>query len=147
VARTPSGPNLWLSLFRTAEAVERVARKSMNDAGLGFSDFVILESLLHLGPLTPSTLAEKSNLTSGSITAALDRLAAKNLVERGSNPEDQRSRIVRLTDAGRGVIGPAYSVHASDIERLMGRALTAEQRGQLFELLQLLRKTANDELT
>jgi MarR family 2-MHQ and catechol resistance regulon transcriptional repressor len=138
---------LWLSLFRTFEAVERVARQSMSDAGLGFSDFVLLEALLHLGPQTPTSLAEKSALTSGSITAALDRLAARGLVQRGTNPDDQRSRIVTLTTAGRGLIEPAYQAHAADIERLMQAALTTEQRAELFALLQLLRKTAQDELT
>ena len=145
MARTPSGPTLWLSLFRTSEAMQRVAARSMRDAGLGFSDFTMLEALLHLGPLTPSALAEKIGLTSGSITAALDRLEARGLVGRGTNPADQRSRIVDLTDSGRSLIEPAYAAHAADIEALVSRALTAEQRRDLFELLGALRKTAREE--
>ena len=142
MARTPSAPTLWLALLRTTEAMERVARRSMNDAGLGYSDFVLLEALLHLGPQTPSALADKVGLTSGSITAALDRLEARNLVARRANPDDRRSRIVELADEGRALIEPAYASHARDIEALVGRALTAEQRRELFDLLSALRKTA-----
>jgi len=145
MARTPSGPTLWLSLFRTSEAMQRVATRSMRNAGLGFSDFAMLEALLHLGPLTPSALAEKTGLTSGSITAALDRLEARELIGRGTNPADQRSRIVELSDAGRALIEPAYAAHAADIQALVSRALTAEQRRELFELLGALRKTAREE--
>jgi len=145
LARILSGPTLWLSLFRTTEAMECVARKSMDDAGLGFSDFTLLEALLHLGPQTPSALAEKVGLTSGSITAALDRLEMRGLVARAVNTSDLRSRIVELTDAGRELIEPAYERHAADIEALVGRALTAEQRRELFDLLQALRKTAREE--
>ncbi|MDR3687129.1 MAG: MarR family transcriptional regulator [Coriobacteriia bacterium] len=144
MARTPSGPTLWLSLFRTTEAMHRVAARSMANAGLGFSDFTLLEVLLHIGPLTPSALAEKLGLTSGSITAALDRLESRGLIGRGVNPADQRSRIIELTDAGRALIGPAYTAHAADIEALVRRALTAEQRRELFGLLGAVRKTARE---
>jgi MarR family 2-MHQ and catechol resistance regulon transcriptional repressor len=117
----------------------------MRDAGLGFSDFAMLEALLHLGSLTPSALADKTGLTSGSITAALDRLEKRGFVARRTNPADQRSRIVELTDPGRAVIEPAFAAHAGDIERLFARALTAEQRRDLFELLAALRKTAKED--
>jgi len=117
----------------------------MRDAGLGYSDFVLLEALLHLGPQTPSALGEKVGLTSGSITAALDRLEARGLVARRANPDDLRSRIVRLADAGRALIEPAYASHASGIEALFRRSLTAEQRRELFDLLSALRKTALEE--
>ena len=147
MARTPSGATLWLTLFRTTEAVERVARRSMHDAGLGFSDFVLLEALLHVGTLTPGELAGKCALTSGSITAAVDRLEARGLVERQSNPDDQRSRLVRLTASGRELIERAYAQHAADIERFVSATLTAEQRRELFDLLNTVRKSARDDLT
>jgi MarR family 2-MHQ and catechol resistance regulon transcriptional repressor len=145
MAQTPSGPSLWLALFRTTEAMDRVARKSMSDAGLGFSDFVLLEALLHAGPLTPGALAEKVGLTSGSITAALDRLELRGLVERELNPDDQRSRIVRLTSAGSALIEPAYEAHAADMERLFATTLSDEQRREFFALLQAVRKAAREQ--
>ena len=40
-------------------------------------------------------------MTSGSITAAIDRLEQKSLVERCADASDRRSRVVHLTDEGR----------------------------------------------
>lgn len=146
MSRTPSGPTLWLALVRAFEAMDRVARQSMTGAGLGFSDFVLLEVLLHIGPSTPTTIGEKVGLTSGSVTTAIDRLARRGLVQRDANPVDGRSRLVRLTDAGRKLIVPAYAAHAVDIERVIASALTAEQRRDLFELLRVVQHAAEEEL-
>ncbi len=145
MSRTPSGPNLWLGMIRTTAAMDAVARQSMAAAGLGFSDFVLLEALLHVGPLRPSELGEKLALTSGSVTAVLDRLEARGLVSRTHNPADGRSFIVELTPSGRDVIGPAYEAHAADIEHLFSSALTAEQRRELFGLLRAVRRAATKE--
>jgi MarR family 2-MHQ and catechol resistance regulon transcriptional repressor len=144
MAGTLKGPALWLSMFRTTEAVDRVVRQSMEVADLGSSEFMMLEPLLHLGPLTPSALADKTCLTSGSVTAALDRLERRGLVERGVNPRDQRSRIVSITEPGRALIEPVYAEHAAQIERLFSAALTAEQRRELFDLLSAVRKSAKE---
>ena len=50
-------------------------------------------------------------LTSGSITAAVDRLERKGLVERRNDPEDRRARMVHLTEAGRKLIACAFADH------------------------------------
>ena len=74
MARKPSGATMLLSLFRTSEAIERVARKSTSGIGMCHSDFVLLQDLLHAGAQTPGAIGAKVGLTSGSVTAALDRL-------------------------------------------------------------------------
>jgi MarR family 2-MHQ and catechol resistance regulon transcriptional repressor len=124
-----------------------VARRSMAEAGLGASDFGLLEALLHLGPLSPSALAEKVRLTSGTITAALDRLESRGLIERALSTDDRRARIIDLTEHGREVIQPAYEAHARDLQRVIGRALTAPERSQLFALLRQVQHSAEEELS
>ena len=140
----PSGTSVWLALWRARDAMDRVARQSMSDVGLGFSDFATLEALLHLGPLSPSALAEKIGLTSGSMTTALDRLERRGLVVRAVAESDRRGRVVELTAEGRSVIGPAYETHARDIDRVIGQALTAEERLQLFALLRKVQHAAEE---
>jgi MarR family 2-MHQ and catechol resistance regulon transcriptional repressor len=124
-----------------------VARRSMAEAGLGASDFGLLEALLHLGPLSPSALAEKVRLTSGTVTAALDRLESRGLIERALSTDDRRARIIDLTEHGREVIQPAYEAHARDLQRVIGRALTAPERSQLFALLRQVQHSAEEELS
>lgn len=141
---TPNAASLWLALFRTTQAVDGVAQQSVRAAGLRFGDFAVLEPLLHLGPLTAGVLAQKTGLTTGSITAAVDRLRDRGLVDRTVNPSDQRSRIVELTDEGHALISAAYAMHAADLERFFEAALTAEQRQQLFGLLSAVRHSVGE---
>jgi MarR family 2-MHQ and catechol resistance regulon transcriptional repressor len=58
--------------------------------GLGGSDFAVLEVLLHKGPEPVNIIGKKVLLTSGSITAAVDRLESRKLVRRTADPKVER---------------------------------------------------------
>ena len=75
-----SGIHLWLVLWKAGRAVEAQAQRSIARFGMVMSDFGVLEALLHRGPLNAKQLGAKVLLTSGSVTAAVDRLAARGLV-------------------------------------------------------------------
>ena len=77
-----TGSHIRLVLWKAAKAVEKVDRESIDRTGLGLSDFTILEALLHKGPLTINQIGQKVLLTSGSMTAAVNRLERKGLVQR-----------------------------------------------------------------
>src|SRR5256886_94185 len=89
-----SGVHVWLVLWKTAQAVEAYAKRSIEHLELCGSDFAVLEALLHKGALPVNEIGRKVLLTSGSITVAVDRLAAKGLVERRTSSTDRRARIV-----------------------------------------------------
>src|SRR3984885_12308880 len=91
-----SGIHLWLVLMKTHRALSRHAMRSIEPSGLGFSDFAVLEVLLNKGPQSVNDIGRRVDLTSGSISTAIDRLEARGLVARGLDDEDRRSRIVRL---------------------------------------------------
>ena len=66
--------HLFLVLWKAFKAIENIDKQSISDLGLGgFSDFAILEFLLNKGPTPINTIGKKIHLTSGSITAAVDR--------------------------------------------------------------------------
>jgi MarR family 2-MHQ and catechol resistance regulon transcriptional repressor len=109
---------------------------------LGFSDFAVLEALLHKGPSPVNTIGSLVHLTSGSITAAVDRLEAKGLVQRCSHTSDRRARVVHLTDTGRKLIECAFANHVEALEAAT-RGLTPEERGQAVILLKKLGLAAN----
>lgn len=138
--REASGVHLWLLLWKAGKAVEAEARRSVESTGLGLSDFGVLEALLHKGPLPVNTLGKKVLLTSGSMTAAVDRLEKNDLVERGLDRSDRRTRIVHLTDAGRKLIRKGFSEHERDMERVFSRLDDTERRA----LAALLRKLGRE---
>lgn len=53
--------------------------------------------------LPQSYISELLNIRGGSVTKALKRLEAKNLVEINPNPENKSKNIVKITDKGRKV--------------------------------------------
>jgi MarR family 2-MHQ and catechol resistance regulon transcriptional repressor len=130
-----SGVHVFLVLWKAAHAAQAYAEKSILKLELCGSDFAVLEALLHKGPLPVNEIGKKVLLTSGSITVAVDRLEAKELVERRAHGTDRRARIVHLTKQGRKLITRAYADHAADMERLSSASLSKEERKTLIQLL------------
>ena len=130
-----SGVHVWLVLWKAARAVEAYAESSVSQLEICGSDFAVLEALLHKGPLPVNEIGRKVLLTSGSITTAVDRLEARQLVERRAHGTDRRTRVVHLTKDGRRTIAKAYADHAADMERLASKSLTRKDRETLIRLL------------
>jgi MarR family 2-MHQ and catechol resistance regulon transcriptional repressor len=125
---------VWLVLWKAAHAIEQNAIRSVSALGLGHSDFAVLEVLLHKGPQPVNIIGRKVLLTSGSITAAVDRLESRKLLQRTADPKDGRSRIVQLTKTGRHLIERAFQKHAMDMEETMA-VLRSSERAELVRLL------------
>jgi MarR family transcriptional regulator, 2-MHQ and catechol-resistance regulon repressor len=123
-----TGVHLWLVLMKAYQALHQGAMRSIAGTGLCFSDFAVLETLLHKGPLPVNTIGAKIALSSGSSTAAIDRLEKKGLVRRAADPTDRRTRIVHLSEEGKVLIRRAFGKHAADIEAVTGSLTTTEQK-------------------
>ena len=129
-----TAPHIRLILWKAAKAVEGVDRASITESGLHLSEFTIMEVLLHKGPLPINTIGRKVLLTSGSMTAAVNRLEAQGYVKRIQDPSDGRYFNVRLTKTGRNVIKKAYKVHEQNLEAIV-RVLTPNERSEIVRLL------------
>jgi MarR family 2-MHQ and catechol resistance regulon transcriptional repressor len=133
------GVHVWLVLAKAAHVLSAHAGRSIAGLGMCTSDFGALELLLHKGPQPVNTLGRGLLLTSGSMTAAVDRLERRGLVARRHHPADRRARVVYLTPAGRRLIQQAFARHAADMERAAS-VLTAAERAALVGLLKKLGK-------
>jgi MarR family 2-MHQ and catechol resistance regulon transcriptional repressor len=129
-----TGPHIRLVLWKAAKAVEKVDRASIAHTGHGLSDFTIMEALLHKGPLPINQIGEKVLLTSGSMTAAVNRMEKDGLVKRIQDPSDGRCFYVHLTQKGRQTIKTAYAEHEKNLEKIAG-ALSDSERKELVRLL------------
>lgn len=132
-----SGTHLWLIVWKAYDSLRSHAEAHIHSLGIGFSDFAVLEALLHKGPMPVNTLGAKVRLTSGSITALVDRLVRKGLLERRDDPADRRSRMVHLTAAGRKLISCAFADHEAAMERATA-GLNAAEKAEAAELLRKL---------
>ncbi len=134
---TIPGIHLWLLLSKASQAMAAHARRSVSEQGLCLSDFAVLEALLHKGPLAVNVLGKKVLLTSGSMTAAVDRLNERGWVERRENGGDRRTRVVHLTTKGRVVIRKLFAAHEQDMEQAVA-FMSARERVALANGLRRL---------
>jgi MarR family 2-MHQ and catechol resistance regulon transcriptional repressor len=141
-----SGVHVFLVLWKAARAVETYAQNSISQLEMCGSDFAILEALLHKGALPVNEIGKKILLTSGSITAAVDRLENKGLVERRAHGTDRRTKVVHLTKDGKKLITRVYIDHARDMEQLASASLTRKERETLIQLCKQIGYEAADRL-
>jgi DNA-binding MarR family transcriptional regulator len=93
-------------------AVDDFDREVARLLGVNETDLRCLEILIQddSGAVTPRDLADQLGLTTGSVTAMLDRLERADYLTRSPHPTDKRRLIVRATDATRGrafeLLGP-----------------------------------------
>jgi MarR family 2-MHQ and catechol resistance regulon transcriptional repressor len=123
-----SAPRLWLVLARAYGSMVSYIERAIDAQGIGLSDFMVLEVLLHKGPTIISVIGEKVLLASASMTSAIDRLEKRGLVLRKGCASDRRIRIVELTAEGRMLIEAVFAEHEKDLERVMVGLSDAERR-------------------
>ena len=138
---SPAPVHTWLVMKKAMQAITRYALANLEETGLGLSDFAVLEALLHKGPLPVNVIGPKVNLTTGSISVAVDRLVAKGLVSRAESSQDRRVRIVALTPRGKSVITPVFRAHVATLEKVFA-GLSRDELRQLEQQLKRVGKQA-----
>jgi len=134
--------------FRQQEALLRLVRlgghlrREMDDIaaaeGLVFGQAQSLVTLRFHdpAPTTPTAVMAATTLTSGAVTAVLDRLQERKLLKRLADPRDRRGTLLRLTDAGRETADRIIAARLARNDRWLAPLSAAERR----TLSTLLRK-------
>jgi DNA-binding MarR family transcriptional regulator len=136
----PSAKHVTGRIVRLAGLLQDAYARAFAPLGLNDGDYGLLATLRRAGApfqLTPTDLARHRMMTSGGMTAAIDRLQRKGLVTRLPNPNDRRGNLVQLTDEGRALVDRAMVVHTA-VEHELVAGLSAPEREQLQQLLRTL---------
>ncbi|KVD05495.1 MarR family winged helix-turn-helix transcriptional regulator [Burkholderia ubonensis] len=130
-----------LVMGRLQEAALAIGRDRLNPLfaryGMQPGEFDVLATLRRSGApfaLTPTALYDALMMSSGGMTARIDRLQKAGWVERRPNPADGRGTLVALTEAGRALIDEAVVAHVEN-QRAILDALSASEQAQLARLL------------
>jgi MarR family 2-MHQ and catechol resistance regulon transcriptional repressor len=140
-----SGIHTWLVLMKAHRTLTRHAQRSIEALDMCLTDFAILEALLHKGPQSVKELGRRTDLTSGSMTTAIDRLEVRHLVTRTDHATDRRAWVIHLTPEGKALISKVFAGHEEAMERAM-RGLSKAERATLTDLLKRLGTTAEEQL-
>jgi len=136
----PTAKGITGRVVRLASIFQQSFGEAFAPLGINEGDYGVLAALRRAGApfeLTPTELARQRMMTSGGMTAALDRLERKGLLERAPNPNDRRGSLVRLTASGRATVDVAMERHA-EVERELVASLSAGERERLTDLLRTL---------
>jgi DNA-binding MarR family transcriptional regulator len=116
---------LLAEVRRAQAATARFDRAVADVAGLNLTDMGCLDILGQEGTLTAGQLAQRTGLSSGAMTTAIDRLESAGFARRRRDPSDRRRVVVELTDKVNS-LNQYYDAHVALGERLYGE-YTAEQ--------------------
>ncbi|MEP6481810.1 MAG: MarR family transcriptional regulator [Rhodoglobus sp.] len=134
----------WEALFRAQVSVLRQLTVEFPEGDLSFTEYDVLFNLsrqpgrqLRIRDLNPHLL-----LTQPSVSRLVDRLVAKNLVRKTTDPSDGRGTIVCLTDDGYNLFRKVAVTHIESIHQRMS-TLTTKELNTLEKLTDKLRLNAS----
>jgi DNA-binding MarR family transcriptional regulator len=139
------GPTILLDLFLTNQRRKRMVEAALAQTALPPEDYPVYVLVGAEGPWTPTGLARRMEMPLSTMLFRLGRLERRGHSERVPNPDDRRSYLIRLTEAGERLLGearPAFRDYAEAVEGRLGSDRVASLRAALEEL----RDAVNAEL-
>jgi DNA-binding MarR family transcriptional regulator len=97
----PLDDQLCFAIYSAGMAIQRVYKPLLDDLGLTYPQYPVLNILWREDKLTVGSIAERLALESSTLTPLLKRLEAAGLLRRTRNPANERQVVVTLTDKGR----------------------------------------------
>jgi MarR family transcriptional regulator, organic hydroperoxide resistance regulator len=97
----PLDDQLCYAIYSAGMAIQRVYKPLLDDLGLTYPQYLVLNVLWREDKLTVGGIAERLALESSTLTPLLKRLEAAGLLRRTRNPANERQVVVALTDKGR----------------------------------------------
>lgn len=126
-------------ILHLGRLLESDASERLRESGISYTELDVLATLRRSGPpyrLTPTALRKSVLLTSGAMTACLNRLEARGLIVRKPEAGDRRSLAAALTARGIKLIDQAIGTRFEQAAQAVSGLRTAERT----ELARLLRK-------
>ena len=117
--------------------IKRGHEATLKEFDMSYPDWHVMTTLRNSGPRKAGVLARYLELSTGAMTSRLDNLEKEGLIRRVADPDDRRSVIVEITDAGRAKWHDAASVQARK-EAFFTRALSEAEKKKLNALLRKL---------
>ena len=113
--------------------------------GLHLSHFIVLNHLVRLGDgRTPVQIANALQVTKATMTHTVTVLTRHGFVEVVPNPDDGRSKLVRLTEAGRAFRDDAIARLAPALG-FVADSISVEEIGAVLPVLEKVRKLLDAE--
>jgi DNA-binding MarR family transcriptional regulator len=108
------------------DAADAVRQAAATRLGLNRTDFRILINLRSGVPVSAGALAADAGLSPAATTEAVQRLAARGLLVRGTDPHDRRRAVITITPGAAAELASLFGPISDDGHALLRGYTTAE---------------------
>ena len=145
---TPDELDAWLSYVATSTLLESALdRQLQRDSGMPHAYYQILAMLSEVPnrTLRMSDLAAVTQSSQSRLSHAVSRLERNGWVTRMPCPDDRRSTLAHLTDAGFAALAAAAPGHVRTVRAHLFDRLSCEQVAQLRAILKAVLSGLSDD--
>lgn len=128
-------------ILKLGKILEKRAGQALKGSGIYYTDLDVLATLRRSGKpyeLTPKELMQSVLITSGAMTALLDRLTRLDMIYRAADKNDGRIKRAGLTKKGIKVIDKAIEIRFEEANDAVGKLNRAERESLAFLLKKML---------
>ncbi|PSW13209.1 MarR family transcriptional regulator [Photobacterium rosenbergii] len=93
--------NVCFALYTASNALVRAYRPLLDEFDLTYPQYIVMQSLWYNDGVSLKEVSNDTQLDSGTLTPIVKRLEAKALLTRKVSVEDERKKVISLTDKGR----------------------------------------------
>jgi DNA-binding MarR family transcriptional regulator len=125
--------------------MDRLDEAAAARLGVSRSDFRCLDILSRGVAMTPGQLATETGLTTGAVTALLDRLENAGYVRRERDREDRRRILIHPSERATAEVWPIFRGVAQDAARILSQ-FSEEELGTILRFLTTNREAMRKRL-
>ncbi|MEL7387066.1 MarR family winged helix-turn-helix transcriptional regulator [Pseudoalteromonas sp. T1lg122] len=125
--------NVCFTLYSATNALIRAFRPILEAYDLTYPQYIVMHSLWYNNQVSLKALSHDTHLDSGTLTPIVKRLESKGLLTRQVSNEDERKKVISLTEQGMQLKIDAEQLTA----KLMARSNMSLERIELLRELTL----------
>ncbi|MEC8139604.1 MAG: MarR family transcriptional regulator [Pseudomonadota bacterium] len=125
--------NVCFTLYSATNALIRAFRPILEAYDLTYPQYIVMHSLWYNNQVSLKALSHDTHLDSGTLTPIVKRLESKGLLTRQVSSEDERKKVISLTEQGMQLKVDAEELTA----KLMARSNMSVERIELLRELTL----------
>ena len=125
--------NVCFTLYSATNALIRAFRPILEAYDLTYPQYIVMHSLWYNNQVSLKALSHDTHLDSGTLTPIVKRLESKGLLTRQVSSEDERKKVISLTEQGMQLKVDAEELTA----KLMSRSNMSLERIELLHELTL----------